>query len=426
LFFRKKNVINLLTALFALGTFYFLYSAIALISGGSTEQLVDMHISGSTNIIKISSFFCLVYFFVLIFIRVKSSLYKDGNLLLYFFVTGIGVFVGFLINYRNNDWLQIQNILSIEAMLLLIFFAHIEFKNEEFSKEPTLRCIHVTNIILCISLCVSFYEIYFHKAWAVFKNSDGDLVWRASSFLFNPNLYGAWCAILALGFGYLWHAGNNKIAILTGLTLSYIGLYFSGSRSAIYVLVVCLFVAAFLAQEIQWRRRIIPAILMPLSFGAVWLLAKFVSLYSETFAPGFSSIVIIGDRIFGAPLALLGYAFKGITLPSSAIDQVPSEIKVAFWGRFIGNLPDSGIVTLYVDAGSVGLFAAVFLLLAFYFWALRSLMKKRNVETIYALVILIFCTGISISMRYQIFPVWIFFAVIIAPCLAVWRKPSLC
>lgn len=51
----------------------------------------------------------------------------------------------------------------------------------------------------------------------------------------------------------------------------------------------------------------------------------------------------------------------------------------------------------------------------------HAYLHQRTVETTYALAMAAFCFAVGVLMRYQVYPVWIWVALMLSPCFALWK-----
>ena len=75
---------------------------------------------------------------------------------------------------------------------------------------------------------------------------------------------------------------------------------------------------------------------------------------------------------------------------------------------------------LYFDIGWIGLAAIVSLCLMAFWRGVVCYLATRSALSIFALSALCYCLLTGLVMKFQIFPIWIFTAVIMTPCVLFW------
>lgn len=411
----NKSANDLIIGLFYYCTFHFCYSAIVF---NSSIDLINIHSGSNDMIIKITGVVFVLFIFLQLVVQSYRDIFNEPSINLYFGVVIGLVFIGFIIDFQSKTRLQIQNFLSIEAMLLLILLIYTRLKQASPKLRTKLGQLWILNVIIAVALVIAFYEVFFQHAWSWYSY-NGHALFRASSFLFNPNLFGMWCALVALVLSYLFHRDDgylSKKPIIWGLLMISACIYLSGSRSFIYLLILMLVFSLPLIKSKTKIQLITPLAIVLSTFFTISSVAGLMATHSKIdVRGGWQSIEIVGERILYAPLDLAKYGVGDM-------DKIDNEIAVAIDGRFKGDSRDSGILTLYDDVGWLGLIALLWLGLIFLVWACKAYWIKRDIASAYALVMLIFYGAVGVSMRYQVFPVWIFVAVGLSPCLLLWRR----
>jgi hypothetical protein len=323
--------------------------------------------------------------------------------------------VGYLINYRHNDWLQFKNIISIEVLLLaLILGARALIANPEFSK---IRWIYFFTLILLIFSCVvSVYEVTNAKSWASTVQSSGIIVSRASASLFNPNLLGFFGSLVYLAFAYGWNKWPSLRweSMFLGLFFSTLLVYYSGSRSAAYVLMPCLFIPVLL---LGLRSQLIPALIFP----GVMILNYLGSLAIPLMGFDiqhlyFQRVSELGVRFFDAIPNLILYLMSKIGLSVTVLPEVIESIE----GRFIGEQRDSGWIIMYEDAGILGILSLIWGVCILAYLGIKRQISRPSIESAYSLALFANCLLVGVYMRFQNFPVWIFISAVMAINLYYW------
>jgi len=211
--------------------------------------------------------------------------------------------------------------------------------------------------------------------------------------------------------------------MLGGMFLASIAMYLSGSRSAGFVLLAVLIIPTLL---IKGRSRWLPLLVAPSSVLSFYVFVAFIVKPILPNNAGIQGLLALSERFTYAPLQILHYissfdifrGFPGLgsfnNYFSSLIDKSASDLAVSsIIGRFQGGGVDSGWIALYQDTGLIGLVAMAWLFLTFSWWGLRSYYTTKSISSVYTLSILISCMMIGLVLRIQVFPVWLFVAVML-------------
>ena len=418
---QRRDVATLLIILFFYGMLHFAFAALALTSSESANLLVVMHQEGGGTLAKISTLVLLGSIFFVLFGHAHNgylTIKRNEKKIIIGTLFGMAALLcGYFFNIRQSDGLQLKNVASIESMFafLLVGFIGLVGSNP-LNTESIYKWFLGGLFILFVADGIAFYEIFWHHSWAGTLESSGAMVYRASSILFNPNLFAFWASFVYLGCAYGMHAynGNQKI-MLMGMILASIAIYLSGARSAGYLLLGVLFISVLLLRKrINWWSLIIfPLTMLTIYFGIKWFV---MPVFQND--KGWHEIVLLGDRFAASPLYLINYAlFK-----FGYLANVPVEISLSIEGRFVGDGRDSGWLVLYQDVGLVGTIAMLWMCTMSFWWAVRSYIATHSMSSVYALMILCYCVMTGLVMRMQIFPVWLFISVFLAPCLVLWSR----
>ncbi len=324
------------------------------------------------------------------------------------------VFCGYLLNFRQGDWLQLKNVISIEIMFLLLMVGYLGATHISMLNASTIHAWVMGGLlVLCATDCIAIYEVVAQQSWAGTLESSGAMVFRASSILFNPNLFAFWASLVYLACAYGMYAWSEyRRVMLWGMVLAAVAIYFSGSRSAGYLLLGVLLISAVL---LKGRSRWFPLMILPLTMlviyaGAAWFAAPLLP------SGGRNEITLLGERFIAAPIYLINYV--------SMYVGVPVEVAIAINGRFLGEGRDAGWLVLYQDAGWWGVAAMVWISLNAIRWGAAADFAERGPASIFALAILFYCLMMGFVMRFQIFPVWTFIGVALIPCLVFWSRAA--
>ncbi len=350
----------------------------------------------------------------------------EGRIARCILVTMLLVFSSYLLNLKAGSLLQLKNVVSIEAMLLLLLIGAFAEKSVPSYRQTNLYHWGVSGlIILFVMVCIAFIEVFFKLSWAGTPESSGAMVYRASATLFNPNLLGFWVSLVYLACVYALHEfKQNRKMILTGMVLVSFLMYFSGSRSTLALLLTVLLFSAMMAKgAFRW----ISLLIMPTTMVSIYCIVSWLIIPFVSNTGGWSKIVFLGERFAKSPIYVINY-FSNLTGISNAPVSVPIEISKSIEGRFSCIGGDGGWAVLYFDIGWIGLAAILSLSLMAFWRGVVCYQATRSALSIFALSALCYCLLTGLVMRFQIFPIWIFTAVIMTPCVLFWAglNPDQC
>lgn len=403
----RADIEEIYFLLFAYCSMHFAYAAIPMLLGDSMESIRNLHFAGGGILSKASALIVIIFALIAIYIKAISF----SRIIGFFLATAfIFLILGYLLNFRAGDWLQFKNILA--SLLFFIAMALMSLLQVELKKP--IKPVFILSLIILVTLMfvVGFFEVYTLRAWAIFTNSYGVIVRRSSSLLFNPNLYGIWCAFLAILFSYLFMSRGGSQQFFFGMAMAFAGIYLSGSRSASSLLCFILIAIAISAKKTMPWIRWAPVSLMLGIFLGMTLASSLLRSHFQL-GGGWSAIAVIGERYLTYPVELASYFLNG--------RSTTPEMIISIEGRFTGKVIDSGWLVFYHDFGWLGIVvvSAAWSMLA---WVgIQTYLRQRSLSSIYALAVLVFVTGCGTVLRFQVFPTGIFMAIALAPCLAYWR-----
>ncbi len=405
---------------------YFLPITGLLFSGFGEKEILFLHLRGSSGIAKVQGGLAIGFAGFALWVYAGAAIIRPwyGTVAI---ACGL-LATGMLLMGEVADILKLLNVLSLGLMIGYVSLGADAW--EYFSKAARggrigLPIALLLLALLTVSVGLAWWEIAADKAWARFTASNGYEIQRASSMMFNPNLYAMWCSVIAIVFAFIWQArllSGKDNWLLAGVALSGLGIFFSSSRSHAYLLLIFLAsTAVLLPREERRRWGGLLAYLLALLLAVVVSMAAWrLDGYDEVAG----RFVALAVRLVDAPWHLAAIFLNSIFLDSQffTIHAVPTEVLVAFEGRFQGEGRDSGWLTAYDDAGLLGGLVLAGYLGGLAILALRGFLFQRGIHTVYALGIVGYGIALGVFMRYQVFPVWIFLSVMLAPCLALWRS----
>ena len=207
---RKRDVATLLMVLFVYGTLHFAFAAIALTTNGSASLFTALHNEGGGVLAKLSNLSLLGVVFVLLSVHAYHAFWlsqrSDNKIVLYVIVVMGALLCGYVPNIRQGDWLQLKNVISLEAMLTFVLIGFLATNGVQTTNVAKFYPWLLGGLlILGVADCIAIYEVLTHKTWAGTHDRSGAMVYRASSILFNPNLFGFWAGLVYLGCAYGMH-----------------------------------------------------------------------------------------------------------------------------------------------------------------------------------------------------------------------------
>lgn len=422
---RKRDVTTLLLVLFAYGTFHFGFTAVALTANDSISLLIAEHIEGSGVLAKVATLAILGTGFSLLSMHAYRTLVEScgcENKIISYALLVMGVlFFGYLLSSRQGDWLQLKNVISIEVMIAFLLMGYLGAIGSNTLNSEKIYSWGVGELLLFAVIdCIAIYEVFSHNAWSTYADSSGAIIYRASSVLFNPNLFGFWAALVYLSCAYGMYAYKaHRNMMVWGMVLASIAIYMSGSRSAGYLLLVVLFIPALFLKK---RFNLLTLLLLPMTMLAIYAGAAWLAPFCSLSNAGWHELTLLGDRFVAAPIYLINY----VLMKSGSMFQfsagVPIEVSIAIEGRLVGEGRDAGWIVLYQDAGLLGMGAILWGSSILLWWGVRTYWVERNAASVYALAVLCYCLSTGLVMRMQIFPVWLFISIFLIPCLLYWRQ----
>ena len=405
--------------LFVYSSLHFSFAAFPMLAGFSSEEIAIVHEQGSGLLAKLSAVAVLL---VALFKLFQTKIVYEIKLLQWLIIAALlALILGFVLNYRPGDGLQLQNVFAVSYILLCFLLLS---NNPRGFWVPERTEVYVILALLILMSVIGFYELFTLRSWAVFNNSYGQLVSRPSALLFNPNLLALWCAMLVLGFTYLYYKNSSVKLVMPAFVIACFGVYLSGSRGvAAPLLVILMMVGIGLSNQSIWRR-MLPAVALLTVFSVMIFSAKCFSTVSAEHQGNWQAVAIVGERFEAFPIQLADYFLQKL-VSLGLIDMQPLLIPVEFVdsveGRFTGGLRDSGWLVIYDDSGWLGVIGVTLLWAYFGILGLSSYLKTRSVGATLALACWLMSILVGLLMRLQVFPTGIFVMLLIAPCITYWQ-----
>jgi hypothetical protein len=397
--YLERNSLTVLTALFVYGSIHFAYTSIPFFYYSNSISVInELHIIGSVWPAKLSGIAVFSASLIILFLLRTKKEKLDAILIL-------GV-----INVFYLLTLSIGHFLNDEYLILITKNLKLNF--DKLDKKLFSFFLVIISIQTLASV-VALYELASLKTWATFLNSNGDIVYRASSIFFNPNVYGIWSVIVALLFSYSFQTGlYSKTISSIVIVQSSMSLFMSGSRSALLLLIMALILIGVMSVKNDFKHRWLPLLLVFLSTFGISAIVKFFQFNITFQLVGMNVISILADRIILAPVYIISYIFD---------EGIPEEVTISIEGRTNGSLTDSSWLTLLNDAGGLGVILFLSFLSFLIYKSLKSYYVKLDTISTYGVVFLLMFLLMGAVIRFQVFPVWLFFSVPLACFLSYWQ-----
>lgn len=403
---------------------YFLPSVQLLLSGASLDVITTQRLTGSSPAMKGQALFALV----IVAGRIFYLQWGEGKNPFH----GVGCWISILLlvtglwtHSQAVGIAQIINIFGLSFMLATLPLAGNAWV-VSLDKTPRFNIdFFVISLFFLTSLAVflSYFELVENLAWARFIGSNGELVKRASAFMFNPNLLALWCCIMAAIFSFVWQAqlaSKRGWLALLGVFVAGLGIFLSSSRSQGYLLLLTLIGTALLLPAGHMRRwQPTLAYTASIVFSVIFVHFQLTVGHQDT---GTQALAVLSNRMVGAPEQLLAAILRFFPEASDAIGlSLQPEAAIAFDGRFHGEGRDSTLLAAFDDAGLLGAISLSIFWVSLAYLGIRSYFLQRSVYTAHALSMVGFVIVAGVFMRHQVFPVWLFMLACLSPCVALWR-----
>jgi hypothetical protein len=444
---RHRDPVTLVVILFFYGTLHFSFGAVAFLTEGVNFMNL-LHTEGGGLIAKFSALLVVGGGLALLGQLSLNSLlinhFREKGVVFYLLLVMAAVLGGYVLNLRQDDWLQLKNVVTIEAMFAFILAGYVALVGvRTYNSSLVYRWCIGGLAILFIADGIGFYEVYSGQSWAATPISTGEMAYRACSILFNPNLFGYWAFLVYLAFAYGMLAYNyDRRIVLSGMMLASVAIYLSGSRSVALLLFGLLFISGlFLKGRLRW----LPLIIGLQTMFAVYMISEWIAPIFISHTIGLRGIAVLGERLLVSPVEFSSYVLNVIErhthflafteqhthfltfigLPADFKIEVFSRSVESIEGRFTGSGLDGGWIVLYQDTGFLGLTAVALAALMSLVRGVRYHVASPGPSSIFALIMLVHAILIGFGIRFQIFPVWMFIACTLICCLVLWWQKDI-
>lgn len=425
MFFRRDIYFSLGIFIFFLTTYYAFPFLVFLSGGGQREYMLARNLDSSLYALSGA---CFIAIFILLVIWQNRVELKEAmslpfwSKIVIWFSIGLCFFWGsFFLKHPvwdNPDFLALKDTIS---MTLLLVFATVFSILLSSSKGPTIKVAFVfVGLVSLVILALAVYEISHDFTWARTSVGNGREVVRANSVFFNPNVMGIWFAFLGIWGLHLMPNKNQRVRAQTLLLLSVLGIFLSGARSALILVVLA--IGANLFIQIITRQPVRDKWLGSWSYFG-WLGLVCIAPFSTKYF-GFSGFFQAASeelaiRFIQLPNVLLRYVFG---LNNDGEDVAYLAARQSIDGRLSlggGSGSDNAYIAIAFDIGLFGF--AVWCVLFCYigYLVVMSLIRNpsTNNSTIGAIFLVIIASGFFLR-TFQVFPVWGMISLMLSVVLA--------
>lgn len=454
----NKNVLLLLFSLFLYVSLHYTYSALPIFSPSfDIHHCIELHLNTQAGVKLVGSGF-LLFTAGLFGWRYRKCLFsmmhsKPNKWLgAAFLLWGLIVIIHWVINAVRGVYpstITLQSLASASLMIMLAWsFGSVLHSEVDFSAKSQKKFTWIIFVILSFMEIVALWEIVSLRTWSVFSLESGDLLRRASSLQFNPNVFGFWCAVVAILAAYAYHSkmiSGSPCAL--ALILTSFGIFFSGSRSG---LIICLFSLGLSSLLLIWPKRsvrkmtaIMPLFIFASGMATISLIVKSLSNMINGLHEGLFSLTLLVDRFANMPREITLYVggelyscdwFTSIEQSSFVkfLDKyVPKFVRdflsgpmskstaISIQGRFDSPMVDNGYLVMLQDVGWIGLVAWLALWLVLVGMGLQAIRRVPGVRSAYSLSAVLGCALAAVFMRaFQVFPFWVIISLVLGLCIA--------
>lgn len=471
----RQGVGSIVAALFVYLSLHGGYAIFAAATGDGINTLNTLHYVSSDLGAKLSAAFFITCCGILLINRLHhpfqslqgcSKLVSKMGYTLLLFSISMAIGAAILPNVSRGTLLTIykETFFAVSMWIGAIVFAIILKQNGKYFIAFRREWVIFLFVLSMLMVLSGFYEIATGVVWAGSSYTYG-FSYRASGMLFNPNVLGFWCALMAALISLMYHIRWMSRSLVFGFMLLFaIALVLSSSRSGLMLLIINLVaISIFIPANRKFIRLSIIDSLWPLfSFILAFILCAFAIEYFNYFQYAFANTFHINlFRFTQLPIDIFWIFMIKIFFPlarhvdtfsifiikifsplaqmpdsifSDGFQQLIKSIQIAGNVHLKGHITesvdgrllpqyssDNSFLSIYAIGGTISI--AIWLgLWAVLFWLGVSKYRRiRSIYSCYALVGLIFCFSSGFFLRSpQLFPIWIFMSMILGACSSWW------
>lgn len=490
----RQGVGSIVAALFVYLSLHGGYAIFAAATGDGINTLNTLHFVSSDLGAKLSAAFFITCCGILLINRLhhpfqslqgSSKLVSRMGYALLLFSLFMAIGAATLPNISRGTVLTIykESFFAVSMWIGAIVFAIIIKQNGKYFiafRREWVAFLLVISILMVVS---GFYEIATGVVWAGTSYSYG-FSYRASGMLFNPNVLGFWCALMAALVSLIYHIRWISRPLVFGFMLLFtISLILSSSRSGLMLLLINLvaisvfiplnrkfigfsiidslwplfsFVLAFVlcALTIEYFNsfryslantlhiNLLRFIQLPqdiywvLMIKVIFPLVKNLDAFSIFLIKNYNTFWIFIEKIFssiGVSIPTLsietsgsifsdGFKLRVDSVQNAGNDYLKGHMNESVDGRLLSQYSsDNSFLSIYAIGGIVSILIWLWLWLVLIWLGVSKYLRIRSIYSCYALVGLIFCFTSGFFLRSpQLFPVWIFLSMVLGACLCWW------
>ena len=449
LYLRKQSsVSNYIIAIIIYLSLHYAFAIVMAFVMGHNIDNIAFHTTGVPLPIKMVGLVFLFFCVLMILYKVKNQLYSvvmKHKYIFFMFTFLILVFllasawhVYFLetevVNRSSLMFIHNHTYVTAGVWVLALFIAFSLMASQARLLKYKADIIKLVLTLVIIQVVFGVYELATGYAFATTASS-----FRAAGTLFNSNVLGTWVAAITLIVSYLYYMKHIKLRMLVfSFIMCSLLFVLCGSRSGLLACLVGMFVALILIStdkennKMLLRYKILPIGLMLASLLSVISIAKVMVFFVKT-RMLINSLSENADRFIYLVPDLLTYLVKKLSNYFNInLDWVLFFVNKGHEREDInqvmaGRLSASGInidntyMNLQAISGWLSFLVFMFIL-GFTCWlGIRKYIQSPDLTSVYTLSFMSVLIFSGISMRtFQMFPLWIFFAVFLGISLHWW------
>lgn len=460
--YLRKSVGAVMVAMFVYLSLHGGYAIFAAATGDGINTLNTLHYQSSDLGVKLAGVGFLAYCSVLLALRVQKPLkavresifFKQGIFFLLLIFLACMVFGA--IDHPGISSAKLQTVLKETSFAVCMWvgifvFSIVVKQGRDYFISNRREWFFALIILAVLMLAGGFYEIGTGVVWAGTYYVSG-FSYRTSGTLFNPNVLGFWCAIVAALVSLVFHLGwISRRASFGAMMVVVCLLILSSSRSGLVLSMVNLFaVSAILflnRKAIPQSRsdRAWPLIAFMLSFAVFVLviesaspspystintlfanLNRFLQLpvdifwifMMKVFFPAMQKL----DPLLTPMIGPAAFVNMEANMRAAADVYETGKIMESVNGRILLEyISDNSFMSIYAVGGVVSLVIWLWLWAVLFWKGIRKNMNSPGIFSAHALGGLILCFVSGFFLRTpQLFPVWIFLSMVLGACLCWW------
>ena len=449
LYLRKQSsVSNYIIAIIIYLSLHYAFAIVMTFVSGHSIPNILFHTTGVPLPIKMVGLVFLFFCVLMILYKVKNQLYlvvmkhKYIFFMFTFFILACllasawhGYFLETeVINRSSLMFIHNHTYVTVGVWVLALFIAFSLMASQARLLKYKADIIKLVLTLVIIQVVFGVYELATGYAFATTASS-----FRAAGTLFNSNVLGIWAAAITLIVSYLYYMKHIKLRMLVfSFIMCSLLFVLCGSRSGLLACLVGMFVALILIStdkennKMLLRYKILPIGLMLASLLSVISIIKVMVFFDKT-RMLINSLSFNADRfIYLVPDLSIYLVNKLSNYFDVNLDVVLIPVNKGHEREDInqvmaGRLSASGInidntyMNLQAISGWLSFLVFMFIL-GFTCWlGIRKYIQSPDLTSVYTLSFMSVLIFSGISMRtFQLFPLWIFFAVFLGISLHWW------